>query len=209
MPPYDPLYRALMGYRRRGSRWAGNSISKLLVGTYRHGVYTPIETGYATQENAHEPPGVAEVPELYEPPHPLNEYDPPDYEPVEPCGESVVGSTPPIRFSTPAEDDVRPSMYDDALMDDWLMARGMSEPDESVGTLAERVDSTNGALVAPHDVELDHLAARMDPLAPEAFRRLRDLPIDDLDEDQLFPAAAMLRLFAPPGAFGPGPGPLF
>jgi hypothetical protein len=61
----------------------------------------------------------------------------------------------------------------------------------------------------PHEADLDRLAAGMDPSAPEAFRRLCHLPLDDLDEDQLFSAAAMLKLFAPPGAFEPGLGPLF
>ncbi|MCK4341195.1 MAG: hypothetical protein KAY37_05665 [Phycisphaerae bacterium] len=94
-------------------------------------------------------------------------------------------------------------------MDDWLMARAVDEIDGPTETLDDVVNRKDDTSLAPHDAELDRLAAGMDPSAPEAFRRLCDLPIDDLDEDQLFSAAAMLRLFAPSGAFGPGPGPLF
>ena len=145
---------------------------------------------------------------MYEPPHLRYEGEPRDYESVDPWSEPVVSSTPPLRFPAPAEDDVRPPEYEGSLMDDWLMARAMDEIDEDLGTIDDVVGLEDDTPLAYHDTDLDHLAAGMDPKAPEAFSRLSDLPIDELDEDELFSAAAMMRLFAPPGALGPGPGPL-
>ena len=195
MLPHDPMYRALLGHYPSS--------------LHRRGSYTPATTGYALQENAHETPSPRESPVLYEPPHLLYESESRDYEPAAPWNEPVVDPTPAIRFSAPVDDDVRPPKYENALMDDWFMARAVDEIDGPTGTLDDLVNHEGDTSLAPRDAELDRLAAGMDPSAPEAFRRLCDLPIDDLDEDQLFSAAAMLRLFAPPGAFGSGPGPLF
>ena len=201
MPHYDSLYRALMGYRHRSVRWAGSSIPDALPpGTFRHGAYTPIETGYITQENTGEPAENSERRSVYDPGHSWYDGHPAEYQTPEPGHELVSGMTPPIIFPPPAADDLRPPEYDDALMDDWLMGRAMNEPAELMGTLDERTDSTADAVDAPDTTGLDQLAAGMDPLAPEAFRKVRDLPLDDLEEDELFSAAALLTLFAPPGA---------
>jgi hypothetical protein len=143
---------------------------------------------------------------FYNPPLPPYVGPSGDYAPYDPWNEAIVPTSQPVGHVAPVTEDIRPPEYDDSLMDDWLFPRAISEIPASTRTLEDLVSSVDDTFMASHVPELDGLAARMDPSAPDAFRRLCDLPIDDLDEDQLFTAAAMLNLFRPPDALDPGPG---